>query len=543
MKYQTINLQQGSPEWLAFRREHCTASEAPMMLGLHKNVKRSELLRMKKLGTEQEFSDYVQSNILDKGHEVEANARAILEKRLDDDLYPATIKKGKLSASLDGMTLDECIIFEHKQLNTSLIDALSNNTLPDQYMAQVQQQLMLTGADYCIFVCSDGTLDNWHEIIVKPDEVWFTKIRAGWDQFLRDLATYEPEEVKPEAVGKAIEGLPGVALIVSAEVKQSNLPAFVSAAERFIANIKTDLQTDQDFADAEETVKFCKKAEDQLEAAKANALAQTASLDEALRTIDNIKEQLRSKRLMLDKLVKTEKENRKTEMIRNAQWEYQSFVDGVVKELGYRPHLNAPDFAGAIKGKRNLASMKDAIDTLVANSKTELTIEAERLRNNLKEYHAHASGYEFLFNDLNSIIHHPIDALIGIIKGRIESHKVQEQARLDQERERIRAEEQRKLEAEQAKLRAAEQAKAIEPVKTQTVETQALVSPEPQTQTPRTENSARLVPESLKELDVWYERRKNNGLIPMSDTDADVFIWPLILEAYNLGKQHATKAA
>jgi predicted phage-related endonuclease len=543
MRFEVVNLQQGSPEWLAFRREHCTASEAPMMLGLHKNVKRSELLRMKKLGTEQEFSDYVQSNILDKGHEVEAFARAILEQRLDDDLYPATIKKGKLSASLDGMTLDELIIFEHKLLNAGLVDALSNNTLPDQYMAQVQQQLMLSGAEQCIFVCSDGTPDNWHEIIVKPDEAWFTKIRAGWDQFLRDLEAYEPEEVKPEAIGKAIEGLPGVALIVSAEVKQSNLPAFVNAAERFIANINTDLQTDQDFADAEETVKFCKKAEDQLEAAKANALAQTSSLDEALRTIDNIKEQLRSKRLMLDKLVKTEKENRKTDMIRTAQWEYQSFVDGVVKELGHRPHLNAPDFAGAIKGKRNLASMKDAIDTLVANSKTELTIEADRLRNNLKEYHTHASGYEFLFNDLNSLIHHPADALIGIIQSRIENHKVQEQVRLNQERDRIRAEEQRKLEAEQAKLRAAEQAKAIEPVKTQAVEVQALVSPEPPAKAPRSEDSTRLVPGSIKELDAWYEKQKAKGEIPMSDTDSDVFIWPLILAAYNMGKQHATKAA
>jgi hypothetical protein len=165
------------------------------------------------------------------------------------------------------------------------------------------------------------------------------------------------------------------------------------------------------------------------------------------------------------------------------------------------------------------------------------------LRNNLKEYHTHASGYEFLFNDLNTIIHHPADALIGIIQWRIENHKVQEQVRLDQERERIRAEEQRKLEAEQAKLRAAEQAKAFEPVKTQAVEVQALVSHEPPAQAPRSQNDSRIVPNTFQELDAWYERQKSKGDIPLSDIDSDVFIWPLILAAYNMGKQHAIKAA
>ena len=267
MSFKTVNLQQGSPEWLAFRREHCTASEAPMMLGLHKNVKRSELLRMKKLGTEQEFSDYVQSNILDKGHEVEAMARAILEGRIGEDLYPVTGHAGKLSVSLDGITLDGRLTFEHKQYNAALAAAIDSGKLPGQQMAQVQQQLMLTEALACVFVCSDGTLDNWHEISIAPDQAWFERIMVGWTQFLDDLRVYEPEEVKPEATAQAIAGLPGVALIVSAEVKQSNLPAFVNAAERFIANINTDLQTDQDFADAEETVKFCKKAEDKLAAA------------------------------------------------------------------------------------------------------------------------------------------------------------------------------------------------------------------------------------------------------------------------------------
>ncbi|MCM2248878.1 hypothetical protein MYF60_28335, partial [Klebsiella pneumoniae] len=75
----------------------------------------------------------------------------------------------------------------------------------------------------------------------------------------------------------------------------------------FIANIKTDLKTDEDFVQADATVKFCKEAEDNLEVAKNAAIAQTASIDELMRTVDHIKAQLRDKRLALDKLVEQRK--------------------------------------------------------------------------------------------------------------------------------------------------------------------------------------------------------------------------------------------
>lgn len=525
MKFQIVNLQQGSAEWLAFRREKCTASEAPMMLGLHKNVSRTELLRLKKLGTEQAFSDYVQRNVLDKGHEVEAQARALLEARIGEELYPATGYVGNLSASLDGMTLDGRLIFEHKQYNAKLAEAVDRGELPDQYMAQVQQQLMLSEALACAFVCSDGTADNWHEISIAPDQAWFDRLIQGWVQFLDDLRVYEPEEIKPEAVAAAIDSLPSVSLMVSASVEQSNLPAFTNAARQFLANINTDLQTDQDFADAEATVKFLKKAEEQLSAAKAAALSQTADLDSALRTIDDMGEQMRAMRLKLDKLVKTEKENRKTALLQAAILNWQNAIKAMNAglDLGIRLNGEKPDFAGAIKGKKSLASMADALDTLVANAKTEASIEAERIRANIDHYKQQATGYEFLFNDLQAIIRHPLDALGGIIASRVAAHKQAEQARLDQERERIRAEEQRKLEAQSAPPAQAENPTTPP-------------NPQPAQETPA--NHPRLNPGQVRkgELEAWYTRIKADGQIPLSDRDADIWIWPLILKAFEMGR-------
>jgi putative phage-type endonuclease len=528
MSAQQVNLKQGSPEWLAFRREHCGASEAPMMLGLHANVKRTDLLRMKKLGSEQEFSDYVQRNILDKGHDVEALARTRLELLTFEDFNPKVFTSGKLSASLDGITDNGKTIFEHKQLNAKLIEAINQGTLPDQYMAQVQQQLMLTNAEQCVFVCSDGTSSNWHEIEVTPDENWFTRIRAGWDQFLRDLETYQPEEIKQAPVAASIDSLPALNLVVTGGVQQSNLPMFKSAVKNLLSSVKTELVTDQDFVDAENMVKFLKEAESRLETAKEAALAQTADIAETFSTINDLIDQMKKVRLHADKQIKTEKENRKTQLLSKAVLDWTNAIKALNDTLSFEATImvNKPDFAGAIKGKRNLSSIQDALDTLLANAKIEATTEADRLRNNLKEYHTHAHGYEYLFNDIRTIIQHPTDALIGIIQSRIAEHKAQEQARLDAERERIRLEEQQRL---------AEQDQPKQPVKAEI----------PQAAKPATPMQTKAFPDNprLSELDAWYEHQKSEGKFPISDIDVDVFIWPLILEAYNMGKRAATKAA
>ena len=47
----THKLQQGTPEWHAFRAAHFSASDAPAMLGESPYKTRDQLLREKKLGT------------------------------------------------------------------------------------------------------------------------------------------------------------------------------------------------------------------------------------------------------------------------------------------------------------------------------------------------------------------------------------------------------------------------------------------------------------------------------------------------------------
>src|SRR5450830_1528762 len=451
------NLLQGSDDWHAFRFDHHGASEAAAMLGLSKKVTRSELVRMKATGLVKEFSDWVQENILDYGHEVESLARPFAERIIGDDLYPATLSLGRESASCDGLNMAETIGFEHKQWNAELAASVRAGVLPDEHQPQVQQQLMVTGAEKWLFMASDGTENNMVWMWVYPDAAWFERIVAGWEQFDVDVANYTQVDhaVKPEAAPAA--ALPALVVQTEGKVVSSNLMAYQKAAEKFLSTIKTDLQDDQDFADAEYNVKFCGEAEAKLEHAKAAALAQTSTIDEVMRTVDHIKAQFRSKRLELEKLVKTRKEQIKETILNDGRRAYADHVATLETEIApIRLQLVTPDFAGAMKAKRTLASLHDAVGTTLANAKIAANTQAADYRAKQAWCKEHAADYGFLFMDMASIIGKPMEDFQLVITTRIAEHKRAEEAKAEAERVRIREEERAKAEADAAAKLAAE---------------------------------------------------------------------------------------
>lgn len=442
------NLVQGSPEWQAFRLEHRGASEAAAMLGLSAKVSRTELLHMKATGTAQEFSDWVQKNILDHGHHVEALARPLVEDLIGTELYPVTCSDGLLSASCDGLTMAEDVAFEHKQWNQALAEAVAAGQLPDEYMPQCQQIMMVTKAGKVIFVVSDGTPDRFVWMEVLPDAAWQERIRAGWAQFEADLANYVPTEYAPKPEAEPIMSLPALVIQIRGEVATSNLPAFQARAERFIASIKTDLVTDQDFADAEATVKFCEKAEGDLEQAKRAALEQTFDIAELMRTIDHIAEQLRAKRLTLARTVKDKKELIKAGILANVKQAFAEHVAALEAEITpLRLVFQARDFAGAMKNKRTLATLQDAVDTELANSKIAVDAVAQAVRGRLAWYREHAADYEFLFADLQTVIQKADDDFQMVVRARIENHQRIEAEKVEQARQQAEAEQRAREEA------------------------------------------------------------------------------------------------
>ena len=455
-------LVQGSPKWHQFRLDHDGASEAAAMLGLSKNVSRSELLRVKHTGIAKEFSDFVQEKILDRGHEVEALARPMAEAIIGEELYPATYSYGNLSASCDGLTMDGETAFEHKQWNERLGIAVHAKTLPDEHQPQCQQVMMVTGAKRVLFMVSDGTPDNCQWMFVEPHAKWIERIKAGWAMFHQDLDNYQPPEVIPAAVATPVMALPALSIQVTGSIALvDNLKLFGERLAVFIDGLDKNPSDDQAFANAEQAIKTLGTAETALEAAKASALAQTASIDEMTRTVALYASQARTTRLMLEKLVKARKESIRIEIVQAGKDALTAHINGLNKRLGkpYMPTI-AADFPGVIKGKKTVASLHDAVDTELARAKIEANAVADRIGLNVNTLQELASEHKFLFADTAQIVLKEPDDLTALVKLRIAEHKAAEQKRLDAEREKIRQEEQAKAEA-RAKETAATHSKPV----------------------------------------------------------------------------------
>ncbi|SEH87481.1 YqaJ viral recombinase family protein [Stutzerimonas xanthomarina] len=470
------DVQQGSTEWHALRLEHFTASEAPAMLGVSKYQTRSDLLQQKKTGLAPEV-DAATQRLFDNGHATEAMARPIVERMIGEDLYPVVGTLGNLLASMDGMTMLGDTLFEHKALNQSLIQQIAAGELEAHYWVQLEQQLYVSGAQRVIFVCSDGTEENFHHLEYRPVPGRIEQILAGWKQFEEDLAAFVPEApAVPKAVGRTPETLPALRIEVTGMVTNSNLDAFKAHALDVIGAINRDLVTDQDFADAEQAVKWCGEVEDKLKAAKQHALSQTESIDRLFSTLDDITAEARRTRLELDKLVKAMKETRRQEIKISAETAFAAHIAAINKRLGkvQLPQIRA-DFAGVMKGKRTISTLQDATDTELARVKIEANAIAEGIETNLVSLRELAKDHAFLFTDAQQLVLKDNEALTAIVKGRIAEHEAAEQtkaeARAEAERERIREEERQRLEQEQkeqADRAAAEQAaKIVEPPQAQ----------------------------------------------------------------------------
>jgi predicted phage-related endonuclease len=418
------------------------------MMGCSPYKTRTQLLHEKYTGLRGEVTAETQ-RLFDNGHTFEAWARPLAEQIIGEELYPVVASEGAFSASFDGITMAEHIVFEHKTLNDELracmlpTGAGGEVELPLAYRVQCEQQLMISGAERVLFMASKWTADG---VLVEERHCWYLpdlalrqQIVAGWAQFETDLQAYEPAAAAaPAPVGKAPETLPALLIEVRGQVTSSNLGPFKAAALALIRGVNRDLKTDEDFAHAEKAVKWCEDVEERLAAAKQQALSQTATIDALFRTIDEISAEARDVRLALGKDIKSKKESIRGEIVAGA---VKAFADHIrAMNCPYLPRV-VDDFAGVIKGKRTVASLRDAVDTELARVKIEANGHYQRIQQNLGTLAAH-QAHAALFADVAQLVLKAPDDLAAVIANRLAENEKRQEA----ERERIRAEEQVKAE-------------------------------------------------------------------------------------------------
>ena len=458
-----IDCKQGTQEWHSHRQNHYNASDAPAMLGLSKYKTRSALVKQYATSIFDESVDEGTQRLFDEGHRAEALARPLAEKIVGEDLYPCVGTEGKLSASFDGLTMDESIAFEHKSLNDSLRDAFANCVIPAMYCAQMEQQLIISGADKCLFMASkwDGDelveeLHDWYE----SDPNMRNAIMQGWTQFAIDVQNYTDgggEYIPAPAKATPTLDLPAVSLNVSGGLRViSNLGLFHEALKKFIAQIPKEPSDDQEFADCTDAVKKLKAAEDALDAGEASAMAQITSIDEMRRMKKLVFETSRTTRLAVEKMVNERDVTVKRQIVDEAKDAINAHVETLNKRLGkhYMPGIESK-FAEVMKFKKTFASMREAVNNELVRVKIESSAIADKIEINLKTLREHAGAdYAFLFNDTPSLVMKDNEALEAIVKNRITEHKAAESAKVEAQRIAIQAEADRKAQESIAKAKA-----------------------------------------------------------------------------------------
>ena len=192
---------QGTPEWLEYRRNRGGASEVAALFAASPFMPRNarELYEVKT----GEREVYV-NNAMRHGNANEPAARAHLEAMLEEPLEPQVVEhkdNPRIIASLDGQTIDGATIVEikcpPKGRESKAWKQVEDNGKPDHhYYLQIQQQLLCSGAEYCLFAVYDANTDDMITTQVHTDADWQSRIVEAWEAFFDQLDSGKPPEVE-----------------------------------------------------------------------------------------------------------------------------------------------------------------------------------------------------------------------------------------------------------------------------------------------------------------------------------------------------------
>lgn len=189
-----IDLEQGSQEWLEFRRNHIGSTDAYVIEGISPWQTPYELYFQKMNGTETP-----DNWAMKKGRELEPIARQmfIIEKNIFiDPCVGISEERSWQSASLDGISEDGQIIAEIKCGSEDLYLQACNDEIPIYYRVQIQHQLCVSKAVKCYYV---AFYNNRIKVIeVFPDWEFIENMIQKQENFLNLLHKMEPPPMTDE---------------------------------------------------------------------------------------------------------------------------------------------------------------------------------------------------------------------------------------------------------------------------------------------------------------------------------------------------------
>ena len=222
-------------------------------------------------------------------------------------------------------------------------------------------------------------------------------------------------------------------LRITGSVQQSNLKEFESAAMSVIAGIKTDLQTDDDFAEAENNIKSCKLIEIRVGQARNDALQSTKEIADLVNAVERIERKFRDTRLTLERQVKNEKEKRKSEIVAEAVRKIEKSLSLSRVKHGFSVNFQAIN--EAVKGKKSISKMREAVEEVVVVQLAELSVLEANFAANTIEIERSESEFPGLFPDKKNLALSDPEVVTAMIEARVTNFKYQQEMKAKAERE------------------------------------------------------------------------------------------------------------
>jgi putative phage-type endonuclease len=184
-----INLIQGSPQWLSWRKEGIGASEIAAVMGVSTYAKPLDIYKRKVPDSKETFLNIAMKH----GNEEEPKARKWLENFYEitfDSLCAEDETHSFLRCSFDAINLDSKILIEIKcPFNSIKLEEMKGGVFPNDYIYQLQYQMKISGIEKGFIAVWDGSTCHLHEF--KADKkLWKSMEKAAssfWNDFIRGI--------------------------------------------------------------------------------------------------------------------------------------------------------------------------------------------------------------------------------------------------------------------------------------------------------------------------------------------------------------------
>ena len=183
--YLIEHIEQGTTDWLNWRKGVIGASDAPTIMGENPWKSPSYLLD-EKLGKHKEWGG---NEATREGSRLEDVARQIIAKEFKQKLSPAIVQDSKdsfLAASLDALNSKNTTIYEIKCGAKSYAMTSSTDKVPSYYVAQLQHMLMVTQLDSLSYA-SYRPGEDLIILEVYRDESYIKDLRKKEIKFVNEL--------------------------------------------------------------------------------------------------------------------------------------------------------------------------------------------------------------------------------------------------------------------------------------------------------------------------------------------------------------------